>query len=233
MAKTILDIIKEVAPVIGIDVPTVVMTGVEREQVELKALANEMASRIAKAYDWQSLAVVATYPGDGVTEDFDLPADYDRMPVKAKVWSTSINRPLTPITDRDQWLGMEVQAFDMLFGAWIIYGDQIHIKTAVPSGVSAKHWYQSRLIVKPQTGDNKEAFDADSDTFRLNAQLLKLGMIWQWKANKGLAYGEDMASYEDLKDKLISGDKGSRILTIGRQRVPYDVDIAYPVSVVP
>ena len=38
---------------------------------------------------------------------------------------------------------------------------------------------------------------ADGDSFVLDERLLKLGMIWQWKANKGSPYAEDMATYGD------------------------------------
>lgn len=230
---TILDIIKEVAPVIGVDVPTVVMTSNVREHVELKALANEMAERIGKAHEWQALKVIATYTGDGVIEDFDLPADYDRMLKKAKVWSSTITQPLSHVADSDDWLGLDVQNIDLVFGAWTIYGNQIHIKTALANGATAKHWYMSNLVVSPDAGADKAAFSADDDTFRLSARLLKLGMIWQWKANKGLAYGEDMATYEELKEKLISDDKGARRIVVGTQRTPRNVDQAYPFAVTP
>ena len=31
----------------------------------------------------------------------------------------------------------------------------------------------------------------------IDERLLKLGMIWQWKANKGSPYAEDMGTYSD------------------------------------
>ncbi|MBN9552179.1 MAG: hypothetical protein J0H31_25795 [Alphaproteobacteria bacterium] len=234
---SILSIIQDVATVIGVDVPTVFMTSQEREHVELAALANEMAERIGRAYDWQALAAIATYTGDGVTEDFDLPSDFDRMPVSAKVWSTSIQSPLSAIPDRDTWLAYDVQNISLVFGAWTIYGGQIHIKTALGAGATAKHWYQSNQIVKAKDESDvitySDAFAADADMYRLDDQLLKLGIIWQWKANKGLAYGEDLQNYEELKEKLIARDKGGRMMIIGQARMPGNVDLALPVTVTP
>lgn len=230
---TILTVVQDVCTVIGLSVPDAVMASTDREHVELRSLANEMAERIAKAAEWQLLNTIATYTGDGTIEDFDLPDDYDRMLKKAKVWSSSIENPLSAISDRDTWLGLDVQSVDLVFGAWIIYGGQMHIKTALGSGVTAKHWYQSNLTIKPATGDNKTEFTADTDTFRLSERLLRLGMIWQWKANKGQQYAEDMATYEDLKGKLISDDKGSRKIIVGRQRGPRNLDYAYPMAVTP
>jgi hypothetical protein len=58
--------------------------------------------------------------------------------------------------------------------------------------------------------------------------VLKLGMIWQWKANKGRAYSEDMATFEDALAVSSGADKGSNILTVGAGRMPYDADFAFP-----
>lgn len=225
---TILSVIQSVCPVIGLDVPSAVVSSSDREHVELKALAQEMAERIAKAHEWQKLNTLATYTGDASTEDFSLPTDFDRMLKKAQVWGSSTRAPFTPISDRDQWLGLTVQATSLVLNSWIIYGGQIHIKPAMASAATAKHWYQSNLIIAPNSGANKATITADDDTFRLSERLLKLGMIWQWKANKGLAYAQDMDTYEDMLEKLASDDKGSRVIRVGRVRMPSDVTAAYP-----
>lgn len=230
---TILSVIQAVAPVVGVAVPSAVVTSTDREHVELTALANEMAERISKAHEWQLFNTLATYTGDGSMEDFSLPADYDRMLTKAQLWSSSLETPLSAITDRDRWLGLDIQSFDFVVNAWIIYGGQMHIKPAMASGVTAKHWYQSNLIIAPVAGDNKTEFTADTDVFRLPERLLKLGMIWQWKANKGLAYAEDMETYEVEKEKLIARDKGSRMVRVGSARMPKGVKTAYPQAITP
>lgn len=55
----------------------------------------------------------------------------------------------------------------------------------------------------------KEEFTSDDDVFRLDERVLKLGMIWPWKANKGQAYAEDMVTYEDALAVASGNDKGS------------------------
>lgn len=231
---TVLSVIQGATKVIGLTVPTAVMASTDRTMVELAALANEMADRIAKAHEWQLLRTIATYTGNGIIEDFNLPSDYDRMGTANQVWSSSLQAPLTAWTDLDAWLGMDVQNIDMLFGAWIIYGGQIHIKSALANLATAKHWYQSNLIITPATpGLNITAFAADGDTFRLNERLLRLAMIWQWKANKGRPYGEDLDNYEEAKEKLIVADKGSRVLTMGRRRRHWDGATPFPRIVTP
>jgi hypothetical protein len=46
-------------------------------------------------------------------------------------------------------------------------------------------------------------------------------MIWQWRANKGLPYAEDMKSYELLLSKLIAEDTGQKAVRMGGCRPMY------------
>lgn len=230
---TVLSVAQDVAPEIGVSVPNLVMASTEREMIELRAVIQETATRIARGHDWQLLTTEATVTGDGSAEAFSLPSDYDRQRTKSQVWSASLETPLTPIADPDTWLGLDIQSFDFVINAWIIYGGQIRIKPALASGVTAKYMYQSNLIIAPDSGANKARFKADTDTFRLDEQLLTLGTIWQWKAGKGQPYAEEMADYEELKARLVSRDRGSRSVRVGRVRYPYDVKTAYPQNVSP
>lgn len=230
---TILSVAKDASKVIGIDEPDVLLSSTERQYVELLMIAQEMAERIARGHEWQKFSRIHTLTGDGTTEDFSLPDDYDRMLVKSQVWSSSLETPLSPISDLDKWLGLEVQSFDFVVNAWTIYGGLMHIKPALATSVTAKFFYQSNLIVAPASGANKATFTADTDTFRLDEQLLKLGIIWRWKESKGQAYAEWMQDYEELKERLVTRDKGSRMIRVGQMRMPADVTLAYPQAIDP
>lgn len=227
---TVLSAIQRACSVIGLEVPTGVFSSTDRAMIELADLSNEMAQRITDAHEWQKLSTLATITGDGSTEDWSLPSDYDRMLTKSQLWSSSLRTPLSHITDIDEWLGLEVQVSNFVVNAWILFGGEVHIKPALASGGTAKYYYQSNLRVAPNSGSNKTRFTADTDTFRLDEHLLTLAIIYQWRANKGLQYAEDMANYEDLKEKLISRDKGSRMIRVGNVRMPKDVTLAYPGS---
>lgn len=226
---SILSVIQQVCPVIGLNVPTAVFSQTDRELVELQALSNEMALRIAfDTRDWTKLKALCTLTGDGSTVGFDLPDDYQRMLKKARVWpSATPFAPYTHYPDTDQWLGITVQNFRSIIGAWTMLGEQILIKPAMANLSTAQFYYITNLIIKDVGGTPKAAFTADDDVFRLDERVLKLGMIWQWKANKGLAYAEDMSTYEDAIAVSAGADKGSNILVVGRGRSPVDTDIAF------
>ena len=230
---SILTVTEGVAAVIGIDVPTVLFSSTEREHVELQHLANEMAERIWKAHDWELLKTLETLSGDGAAETFALPSDFGRMIKKANIWSSRINTPLTHIISADSWLELDIRSFQFVIGVWTKIGGQIGIKPAMTATETAKYYYISDLIVDPVSGANKQTFTIDTDAFRLNERLLKLGMIWQWRANKGLPYAEDLENYETAKGELISEDKGATMLHVGKARTRRGVRISYPQAIVP
>ena len=216
---------------IALDKPSAVFGSSTREHLELATLANEAAEMIVQSHEWQALNRIATITGDGSTEDFDLPSDYDDMLDKSQLWTSSLETPLTPISDRDEWLGLDIQSFDFVVNAWILYGNQIHIKPALADAVTAKYWYRSDLYGVDNGATNISAFTADTDSFRLDERLLKLCLIWLWREQKGLPYAENLATYERLLAKLIARDKGSRIIRIGRPSLPRDAIYAYPKSI--
>jgi hypothetical protein len=134
-------------------------------------------------------------------------------------------------------------------GAWTMLGGRIEFLPVLPEGKAVKFYYTSNLWIRSngtaatsgfpynlpfELGDSSEfgfrktAFNLDDDFFQLDARLLKLGMIWQHRANKGLPYEEDMVNYETLLAQLVMRDQGPRTLTVMGSR-PRDVaELAYP-----
>jgi hypothetical protein len=230
---TVLSAIQNVSASIALDRPEAVFSSTEREHFELQVLANTAGLYIARDYEWQALKLVGTLTGDGTQTAFDLPADYDRMLKDAELRSSRYITSLTHVTGSDQWLDMEIRQFNQVVGMWTLYGGQVRIRPAPATGEEVKFFHMSKLWAKDDQGTLKEGFTKDTDTFRLSQTLLELCMIWKWRAQKGLPYAQDQENYEDAKEKLITADKGSRILAIGRSRRLRGVTPAYPVSIVP
>lgn len=230
---TILTAIQRVCLKISLTQPSTVFSSQAREHLELQALANESASYIAKDFEWQALKALATLSGDGVLQAFPFPSDYDRMLKEAQLWSSRIISPLTHIVSTDRWLELDIRQFGFVSGVWTIFGDMVNIKPARATGEQVKFYYMSNLWAKDENGIAHAAFTQDSDRFRLSEDLLALCMIWKWKDAKKLPYAQEKDDYEDAKEKLITADKGSKILRVGRARMPRGTNIAYPTSIVP
>lgn len=233
---SLLSVVQDVCAVVGVQVPTSVFTNIayNRTMTEMLALANEMAQRIAgDTRDWTRLRTAQTYTGDGVTAAFDLPANYKRMLLTANVWrSTSQLTPMTFIPDTDEWLNRRSRAMVNSFGEWTLLGNQMLIQPVMGVGVTAYFPYLDKNCVQLASGGTGQRFMADIDSFLLGDRLLKLGMIWQWKAQKGSPYSEDLSNYGDALTYAMGHDSPGPII-IGRRPISADARVAYPFGPVP
>lgn len=235
---TILSIATKVAPAIGIEVPTAFIGQTSQELIELSAVATEAMDRILAAHFWERLMAIETITGDASTTAWPLPSDYNRMDEGAQLWSSALQTPLEHIPNRNIWLGHEVQDFDYVINAWSKFGNAINIKPALASAVTVKYWYQKNKPILDTDGTTyKTDFTNDADTIALTSnnkddeRLMKLAMIWVWKEEKGQAYQEKMADFNDLLSKMILKDGGASTIRIGSRRVPQGVRVAYPQAI--
>lgn len=199
--------------------------------VEMADLANEVAADIAKSHDWRDLTKIETFTGNGVQENFPKPADYDRMVLASSVddadnwfWGYRAFRSV------NEWLQFRNGGYGLVEpGAWIILGGEFRFYPA-PAG-NAVFPYVSRNWARSEAGQEKPQFTADDDEFVLDPRLLTLGLIWRWKAQKGLDYSEDMTNYELALRQAQARDKGSRIIRETRpSRTIGSLGLAYPHS---
>lgn len=230
---TIQSVVREVCSFVGVRPPqgSVFLDPlVDRTSWEFVQLANELAQRIAyDTRDWTILRKLHTLTGDGVNTSFALPSDYHRMLLTTEVWrSSNTSAPMSFISDPDDWLRKEMQGYINPMGEWIIEGNMMNIRPVLGVGETAKFYYLRNtpvLLTSPNSGFGTQ-FLQDADTFVLPERILKLALIWQWKANKGSSYAEDLATYEDALSRVGGSDKPSPIL-VGSQPISSDANIAY------
>jgi len=229
---SLLTVVKDVCATVGVQVPQTVFGGIanNRTMQEMLALANEMAQRISfDTRDWQMLQTQALFTGDGVAERFLLPADFKRMLLTANVRrSTDTVAPMLFIPDLDEWIDRRVNNTTEGRGEWIISGGYIWFWPVLGVGVTARFPYLQRNCVALTSGGYGDSFMTDTDSFRLDERLLKLGMIWQWKAQKGSPYAEDMGSYSDALANAMGHDAPAPIMIDRRPMSHHNRGVAYP-----
>lgn len=216
---TILSVVQNVSLAVGIDRPDTFVSSEDREMQEMRRVANQVALRIRDAeYDWQALQKVQTLTGDGLTADWDLPADYARMMTKAGLWSSRWGWSLEQVTSIDGWLEMLSTGFIPVTGQWSLYGDQIHVLPLMTATETVGFAYISNLIVKSSSGVLQSTFLADDDRFRLDENALELGMIWAWRSSKGQASDDDETNFNRALYTAMNNDKGSKPIVSGNAR---------------
>ena len=230
---TILWVVKDVCATVGVLTPQSMFSNIagNRTMQEMLALANETAQSVAyDNRDWTTLKTTVTYTGDGIISAYDLPANYKRMLLTSNVWrSSSTQMPMTFVPDLDEWLIRRADDWNTAYGEWTIYGGQIHFWPALEIGETAYFAYLDKNCVALNGGGNGNEFLNDADTFRLDERVLKLGMIWKWKAQKGSPYAEDLSSYGDAVAVVQGHDSPSPII-VGRMPISARVRASYPLG---
>jgi hypothetical protein len=230
---TILTVVRDVCSVVSVTLPSSIFSGIteNRTMQEMLALANEMAQRIAyDTRDWSMLKKTQVFTGDGVKTAFDLPANFKRMLLTTNVWrSTSALQPMMFVPDTDQWLQRRALNRFSAWGEWTIVGGQMLIHPVMAVGETATFAYLDKNAVALFSGGLGDGFQADGDAYVLDERVLKLGMIWQWKAQKGSPYAEDVGTYGDALTNAMGHDSPAPII-IGRTPISQGttVGIAYP-----
>ena len=229
--KTVLTIAGEVALKISLEKPSALFGSEDRTDEVLAETMQEAAERVIRAHDWQVLKAQAVHAGDGVQTAFDLPAGYIRMPKDGEVWSTRWQHPLQHISP-EEWLHLDVREFDIVTGTWALFGGVINYKPALAQDEQARFWYVTEYGMRSALGQDKAAFDADDDTFRLDDRLLKLAAIWVWREAKGLDYGEEQRAFETALAREIAKDSAAHVLTQASRR-SVGGKVSYPWNIVP
>jgi hypothetical protein len=224
----LLQVVKDVCAVVGVAVPQSVFSNItgNRTMQEMLSLANEMAQRIAyDNCDWMALEAGSIFTGDGVSERFPLPANYKRMRLNTNVWrSSSPGQPMRFIADSEEW--MRRTSYDGR-GEWLLGGGDMRIRPTLPVGITASFLYLDKNCINLASGGRGDVFMSDTDTFVLDERVLKLGMIWQWKAQKGASYAEDMGTYGDALGYAMGHDRPAPII-LGRSPISASATVAYP-----
>jgi hypothetical protein len=227
---TLLSVTRDVCATVGVAVPQSVFSGItsNRTMLEMLALANEMAQRIAYDYrDWTRLRKMQTFNGDGLTTAFTLPNNYKRMLLKSNVRrSVQTQYPLMFIPDTDEWMRRRVENQVDTWSEWTLIGGQIHIFPVLALNEQAWFAYLDSHCISFASGGTGTEFQADGDSFMLDERLLKLGMIWEWKSRKGGTYAEDVATFGDAMAKAMGAD-GPAPIIVDRRRAPWMVESSY------
>jgi hypothetical protein len=224
---SLLTVVRDVCAVVGVLAPASVIAQINanRTMFEMLALANEMAQRIAyDNRDWTEMRKAHTFLGALVPDVYDpllmvpqevypLPADYKRMLLTTNLWrSTSTQQPMQFMSDHDDWLRRRNAIETDEWGEWTTFGREIHVHPGMGPGTNARFMYLDRNCIALASGGVGDRFIADEDSFRLDERILKLGMIWQWKANKGSPYAEDLGTYQDAILQSMGREKPAPIL---------------------
>lgn len=213
---TILSVVQDVALAVGIERPMALYGDTQRTSEELRAVARAAAERIIEDRDWLALSRSLEIIGSGAETRFALPADFDRFRMGAELYDASTGRAISRLSSPQQAAYAGVSPVAPSFARWRVQGRYVVVDPA-PS-VALTGVYQSRYYAIDADGVAKETFTQDEDSFLLPEKLLRLCMIWMWKAQKGLPYGQDFDNFEAAVGEQYGREGDRTALSIGPVR---------------
>ena len=207
-----LKIIQNAADEIGIVQPATGINSGAVETIKLVRYADKVGNALMKSFHWQILTKEKTFTSVASETQTStiLEADFDRF-IPETFWDRSgsflMAGPLSP----KEWQNLKATNYDNA-GArkFRLRGDSILIIPVPTAGLSYAYEYISNKWVDvAATGSPKIAFTLDTDVPLLNAELLTLGIIYEYLDGDGLPAVSAAKTYLDMFKLLAKNDQPS------------------------
>jgi hypothetical protein len=220
---TLLSIIRDASDRLGLSRPTSVMASTDQLTLSLLGAAQEEGKQLYDRHTWQVLQTEYTFSTANGTASYALPSGFDQL-LKDTVFNRTRRRRMQGDLSPSQWQETQASLVTMVNPAFRIRGNLFYISPTPTAIETVAYEYMSTNWCQSASAVGQSAWAADDDTGILSEKLMTLGVIWRFKASKGLDYAEDMNNYEIAVNKAIFKD-GARVTidtsNCERDRVPY------------
>jgi hypothetical protein len=211
---TILTIVQAAAVRSGLgSIPASAIGNSDQNIQQFVAFAQDGGRELLERANWVNLDTAGMVSGDGITTLFQLPLDWvrfspsDKSPRGALVSNKYPLLPLQgPVNTEDLNLLKALPA-STVRPVWRIIGGALEIWPALagppvpnpknlPGEIVTFNYYSSFWIMNSARTIARAAWIADDDFSLINEDTIMKGIVWRWKASKGLDYAEDFRAYE-------------------------------------
>ena len=213
MARTLLQIVQDACSDIGMARPSVVASATLETPIRMLRILNKAGIQLQKEIAWNELLTVRTFTPVAAQAQVEPPSDYGRMSPMTGLWDVSLRRNAVGPISTDKWLELLTMTTTGGDKYWTLIAGKFNIYPVPAVTDSFNYAYQSKNWVV-NGSSYKDAFDADDDEPRIDAELLTLELIWRWKSAIGLDYAEDMANANRQKEIVVAATRGPRILEL-------------------
>ena len=219
---TLLTIARNAATRLGLASPSSVVGSTDPNSVTLLAMAQEEGKTLARRHEWQVLQTEHTFSTANGTSSYTPPSDMDRI-LKDTVFNRTRRRRMVGDLTPDQWQQTQASLVTMVSPAFRFRGGSFLISPTPTATETIAYEYITTKWCQSSGGTAQTEWMADTDTGKLSEDLMTLGVIWRYRAAKGLEYGEAMDTYEIEVAKAIMND-GARVRIdtscMERDRIP-------------
>lgn len=214
---SLLQVVKDACDLLSLARPSAVINSNDTTIRQLFGLAVVEANELAQVFDWEALTEEHTFVTVAAAEQTDtpIPADFNRF-VNQSFYNRTTRRPVYgPVTPREwQLLQANPQAGRVILGYRRREGTFLMTPTP-PVGQTIAFEYISYYWAKTADGlTAKAVWTLDTDLTYLPEDVIKLGIVWRWRAAKKFGYAEEYDNYTKLKELKQARDGGSTNLSL-------------------
>lgn len=225
MAQTLLTEVREFCERQLLPVPSSVVDSLDSHVRQIKALLYETGNSIAIRGDWSRLThekVHVTTAAEDQGNIFEITAGSINATAFRKikddtVWDRTDRLPVRPINDAD-WAMVKAMTSAEARYRYRIRAHRLLMTPTPPAGHNfAFEWVSKWWIQDGSSGAIKERFAADTDSFLVERELLKLGLTWRWRKAKGFSYEEEYNEFEDRLKEMLASDTPKTVIRMDGQ----------------
>lgn len=223
---TALSLVQSVCARVGIPKPTTAVSSTDTQVQQIVELANEEGRELAKrpTYGWTKMMREATFTtvATEIQGSVDTIAPGLSLIINDTIWNRDLRRPIFGPLTPQRWQQLKAMNVTGPWNQFRIIGESLKFIPAPTAGQSCYFEYVSaHWCYDPNTAVTGSAFVQDTDLTYLDEELMILGVIWRWKAAKGLPYAEDFNKYERQVIDAIARDGSKDVLNMAGVR--YDL----------
>lgn len=229
----LLDVIQEFALRTGIPKPLSAVNSSDAQIAQLVALANEVASEVSVRGEWGHFtreAVITTIAAESQGKLITLLSDGGyKWVIPGTFFNRTLHLPMYGPISRHQWQALKaIPATGPLYKYRIRTGELL-INPVPPAGhVLALEYATSWIITNATLTAYYPRFTDDAQLFALGDDILLAGLRWKWKAEKGLDYAQEFATFEALCVNMLALEKSAPTLNMADGEPDYRPGIFVP-----
>jgi hypothetical protein len=185
--------------------------GGDVQALQLASLLNELCDEITTRNRWQELLKRKTsWSALGAEDQGTLASIFGtalQNIIACTIWNQTQNEYITGALPVADWQAIQVSSIaGASFPQFTVFDGHLYIDPAPTAGDALTAFYRVRTWAADSGGTVKSAVTADDDMVSFPDELVKVGLRYKWRQEKGLPYAELMRSFEMMLADLIAGN---------------------------
>lgn len=209
---TLLTIVQNVAPLIGIPTPNSVVGSSDFQTHRLLAFANLEGRTLSRRYAWEALVKEATFQTVAAEEQGELAtlAPGFKSIINDTIWNRDIQDfipgPLSP----QEWQALKSTIPTGPYYDYRIRDGKLLFIPQPVAGEDVYFEYRTENWCESSTGTGQTSFQQDDDVSLLDDYLIELGLRWRFLEANGLDYAQPFTQYETQVNNAMAKDGGKK-----------------------